>query len=105
MTDKAPILTAEQWQHVKANDDSKTQAAISTSRAQEAALNANAEFLKNQVAPLSHRDAIAVHAMQGILSNPNFREILRDDCRFYERLVEVSFSAADAMLKLAENDR
>ena len=102
MTEQAPILTEEQWLHIKSNDDARTQAAISASREHEAMLSANVKFLRDQIPPMPHRLAIAVHAMQGVLSNPNIREILRDDDAFYERLVEVSFTAADAMIEKME---
>jgi len=97
-----PVLTEEQWLHIKANDDARTQSAVSASAAQEVSLTAHAEFLKKQVTPLSHMNVVAVHAMQGILSNPNIHDILRDDDAFYERLVEVSFASADAMMKRME---
>lgn len=102
MTEQAHILTEEQWLHIKANDDARTQAAISASIEQAAALVANAEFLKAQVTPISHRDAIAVCAMQGLITGSNRFNLGSDDGFLEKRIAEQAFMLADAMIKMME---
>ena len=98
----APVLTEEQWMHIKANDDIKTNAFLTTQNYQQDLFVAHINFLEMQVAPFSRRDAIAVSAMQGLITGSNRFNLGNDDGGLEKRIAEHAYMLADAMIKIME---